>query len=188
VAEILDDVEADGKRAGEVIHRLRALYQKTGQEWSSLQVNEIIQETANLLHSEFLFKEAALQLELDATLPRVQGDSIELQQVLINLIVNALDALNCQQPGSRQLNIRTECDAPNTVRISIRDSGSGLTPEQLEHLGEPFFTTKPAGMGMGLAICHSIIEAHGGRMWAENNPDRGATFHLTLPVFSDSSS
>jgi PAS domain S-box-containing protein len=185
IREILGDIQADGQRAGDVIHRLRALYQKTGQKRTALQVNKVIQETIELMRSEFVLKGVAVQLELEAALPLVSGDYIQLQQVVINLVANALDATAAQEPGARCLHIAIACREPKTVRISFRDSGTGLTAEQLSRVGEPFFTTKPAGMGMGLAISCSIMEAHDGRLWAENNPDRGATFHLTLPVFSD---
>ena len=185
--EIVRDIEADGQRAGNVIHRLRALYQKTGQERAVLQLNKVIENTIELLRSEFVLKGVSLQLDLDATLPAVSGDYFQLQQVVINLILNALDAMAAQYPGSRCLRISTGCWEPNTVRVSLRDSGTGLSAEQPRRMGEPFFTTKPTGMGMGLAISRSIAEAHGGRLWAENNPDRGATLHVALPVFSDSS-
>jgi two-component system sensor kinase FixL len=187
VREILSDIAADGRRAGNVIQRLRALYQKIGQERTAVQLNKVIRDTIELMRSEFVLKEVSLQLDLDAALPTVSGDYVQLQLVVINLIVNALDAMAARQSGARRLHIGTACGEPNTVRVSVRDSGTGLSVEQLGRVGEPFFTTKPAGMGMGLAISRSILEAHGGRLWAENDPDCGATFHLALPVFSDSS-
>jgi PAS domain S-box-containing protein len=187
IREILSDIEADGQRAGDVIHRLRALYQKRGQERTALQINKVIQETLALMQSEFLLKGVSVRLDLEAALPLVSGDSIQLQQVVINLLANAVDATAAQEADARRLHIATACGEPGTVRISFRDSGTGFTAEQLSRVGEPFFTTKPTGMGMGLAISRSIIEAHGGRLWAENNPDRGATFHLILPVLSDNS-
>jgi len=117
-------------------------------------------------------------------LSAVSGDYVQLQQVVINVVVNALDAMAAQEPGRRRLHIGSDCREPHNVRLAIRDSGTGFSAEQLSRVGEPFFTTKPTGMGMGLAISRSILEAHGGRMWAENNADCGATFHLALPVFA----
>jgi signal transduction histidine kinase len=179
---IVADIEGDGKRAGEIIHRLRALYGKTGQKRTALQLNQVIQETADLMHSEFLFRGAALELALAPGLPLVQANQVELQQVLINLLVNALDAMAAQDPASRRLYISTFSPEPKTVCAAVRDYGPGIAAEQLPRLFEAFYTTKPTGLGMGLAICRAIIEAHDGRLWAENNPDGGATFHLALPA------
>jgi PAS domain S-box-containing protein len=184
VRAILTDIEADGKRAGEIIHRLRALYQKTGQQRTALQLNQVIQETADLMHGEFQSKGVSVELALAPTLPRVLGNHIELQQVLINLLVNALDAMATQEPAARRLHVATFSPQPKIVHAAVRDRGPGIAPEQLPRLFEAFYTTKPAGIGMGLAICRAIIEAHEGRLWAENNPDRGATFHLALPACS----
>lgn len=183
VREALVDIEADGKRAGGIIHRLRALYQKTGQQRTRLQLNQVIRESADLMHSEFVFKGVTLDLSLASDLPPVVGNHIELQQVIMNLFINAVDALAAQVPSSRCLQVIT-CEESTTIHASIRDSGPGIPPEQLPRLFEPFFTTKATGMGLGLAICRSIIEAHEGRLWAKNNPDGGATFHLTLPTCS----
>jgi two-component system, cell cycle sensor histidine kinase and response regulator CckA len=181
--ETLRDIEAAGKRAGAVIHQLRRLYQKTGRDRGPLQLNDILQKTVGLLHSEFLLKTVALRLELDPLLPAVWGNEVELQQVVLNLITNALEAMTAREPWARQLDIRTLSVEPNTIRASIRDCGTGLTEEQMRHIFEPFYTTKVNGMGMGLTICQSILETHGGRLWAENNPDRGTSFHLSLPAF-----
>jgi PAS domain S-box-containing protein len=178
--EILKDIEADGKRAGGVIHRLRALYQRTGRERTNLQLNNLIQETTDLLHSEFVLKSVTVRLELEATLPPVLGNYVELQQVVINLLVNALDAMSTRECELRCLQLATFTHASNAVRFSVRDSGVGIPPERLSKLFEPFVTTKRGGMGMGLAICQSIVEAHGGRLWGLNNPEGGATFHLEL--------
>jgi PAS domain S-box-containing protein len=147
--EILSDIEADGQRAGDVIHRLRALYQKTGQKRTALQVNKVIQETIELMQSEFVLKGVAVQLALEAALPLVSGDYIQLQQVVINLVANALDATAAQEPGARCLHIATACREPKTVRLSFRDSGTGLSAEQLSRVGEPFFTTKTTEHGNG---------------------------------------
>lgn len=182
VREILEDIELDAKRAGDVIHRLRALFHKGEQEQSALQLGPVVEETVKLLNSEFVLKGAAVELDLDKSLPKVLGNHIQLQQVVINLVVNALDAMAACEPSARTLRITTLSPDPQTVRLSVRDAGTGLSAEQLDRLGEPFYTTKAAGMGMGLAISRSILEAHGGRLWAENNPEGGATFHVILPA------
>ncbi|HTL59127.1 MAG TPA: ATP-binding protein [Candidatus Limnocylindrales bacterium] len=183
VRDVLADIEADGKRAGGIIHRLRALYQKTGQQRIALQLNQVIRESTDLMHSEFVFKGVAVELELASELPSVLGNHIELQQVIMNLLINAVDAMATQGAASRRLYVATSCVEPTTVQASIRDSGPGIPAEQLPCLFEPFFTTKITGMGMGLAICRAIIEAHEGRLWVKNNPDCGATFYLALPAY-----
>jgi signal transduction histidine kinase len=115
-------------------------------------------------------------------LPLIRGDRVQLQQVLLNLIVNAIEATSGAREGLRGLLISTQKDASNAVLVALRDSGPGLDPESLGRLFDPFYTTKPSGMGMGLSICRSIIEAHGGKIWATANQPRGAAFHFTLPV------
>jgi len=135
------------------------------------------------MHSEFVFKGVAVELELASELPSVLGNHIELQQVIMNLLINAVDAMATQGAASRRLYVATSCVEPTTVQASIRDSGPGIPAEQLPCLFEPFFTTKITGMGMGLAICRAIIEAHEGRLWVKNNPDCGATFYLALPAY-----
>lgn len=180
--ETLADIRHDSRRAGGVIQRLRALFHKTGQERSVLQLNDLIKETLGMLRSEFVLKGAALLVELAPELPGVLGNRIELQQVVLNLILNALEAMARLPRSTRQLHISTERESPTLVRASFRDSGPGISEPQLSRLFEPFFTTKPGGMGMGLSICQSIIEAHDGRLWVVNNPDRGATFHFALPL------
>ena len=182
VRDALGDIEHDSQRAGEVIRRLRALFNKTGQERSVLQINDVIQETLDLLRSEFVMKGVFSQVDLDPTLPKVLGNRIELQQVVLNLVVNAMDAMSECPPGQRRLLIKACGREPREICVCIQDSGPGIRVQPISRLFEPFFTTKPGGMGMGLAISHSILEAHGGRFGAVNNPDCGATFHLTLPI------
>jgi signal transduction histidine kinase len=124
-----------------------------------------------------------LEMQLsDAVQPLVFADRIQLQQVILNLVMNAVEAMSENSDGPRQLLIRTGADASGAIVIAVRDSGPGLAPENFDRLFTPFYTTKPQGMGMGLAICRSIVEAHGGRLWAKTNEDRGATFQFTLPA------
>jgi len=182
VREALADIAHDSERAGGVIQRLRALFKKATDERSVLQINEIIRGTLDLLHSEFVLKAIATQVHLEPTLPKVLGNHIELQQVVLNLVVNAMEAMNECEPGLRHLHIATGCEGSREIRVSVRDSGPGIQVQPISRLFEPFFTTKASGMGMGLAISQSILEAHGGGLKAVNNPDRGATFHLTLPI------
>jgi len=188
VREALQDIAADSKRAGDVIRQLRNLFRRTEQTRSALQLNDLLEKTFQLLHSEFVLKEVEARLELERHLPPILGNQVELQQVILNLITNALEAMTQCEPGARRLRVSTSWNPPNGVHAAVRDCGSGIARDQLDRIFEPFFTTKKSGMGMGLAICRSIIEGHGGQLWAENNPDRGATFHLTLPILSDQSS
>lgn len=186
VRAALEDILSDCQRAGAVIQRLRTLYQKGEHVSAPLQLNDIIRETLDLMHSEFVFKGVDLRLELDPGLPRVPGNQVELQQVILNLAINAVEAMAANPDSPRRLVIRTWSEASQTVRVSISDSGPGLTLEQLARVFEPFFTTKPGGMGMGLALSQSIIQEHAGRLWAVNNPEGGATFHLALPALCNS--
>ena len=140
-------------------------------------IREVIALTRSELHSSGIL----LQTQLEDRLPLVAGDRIQLQQVMLNLILNAVEAMSGSNEGSRDLLIGTEEDGANGVRIVVRDWGSGLKPESLDRLFDAFYTTKPDGMGMGLSICRSIVEAHGGRLWATPNLPQGAAFQFTLP-------
>jgi signal transduction histidine kinase len=129
-----------------------------------------------------LEKGVSLQIGLAKGLPLIRGDRVQLQQVILNLIINAVEAMSDSSEGMRELLISTAEDQSNGVRVEVRDSGPGLSAESLDRLFNPFYTTKPAGMGMGLSICRSIIEEHGGQVWATANIPQGAAFHFTLPV------
>ncbi len=178
----------DGSRASEVIGRIRALVKKSlpRQDW--LSINDTVLEVIALARSEMHMNRVSLQTQLADNLPLVRADRIQLQQVILNLTINGIEAMNRSNEGSRELRISTERDGSNRVLIAVRDSGVGLNPENLEHLFDPFYTTKPDGMGMGLAISRSIIEAHGGRLWATLSAPRGAVFQFTLPQDSESGS
>jgi signal transduction histidine kinase len=135
--------------------------------------------------SELLRNDVSLQTELAKGLPLILGDRIQLQQIVLNLIMNAVEAMSDVSKGSRDFLISTAEDISNGVLVTVRDSGPGLNPESLERLFDPFHTTKPGGMGMGLSICRSIIEAHGGQVWAAPNLPQGATFHFSVPLHQE---
>ncbi len=180
VQHALDRIVKDGNRAGEVINRIRALIKKAPPRKELFDVNETILEVIALARGEVLKNGVSLQTQLANGLPLIQGDRIQLQQVTLNLIMNAVEAMSEVSEGARQLLISTESDASNGVLVAVRDSGPGLKPESFDHLFDAFYTTKPNGMGMGLSICRSIIEAHDGRMWASANVPRGAILQFTL--------
>jgi C4-dicarboxylate-specific signal transduction histidine kinase len=182
VRQSLEGIIKDGHRAGKVIERIRAVIKKVPPRNDQLDINEIVVEVIALTRSEVLRNGVSLQTQLADGLPLVQGDRIQLQQVILNLIVNAIEATGGAGEGARELLVGTGKDASNAVLVAVRDSGPGLDPEGLGRLFDAFYTTKPGGMGMGLSICRSIIEAHGGRIWATANVPRGAVFQLTLPV------
>jgi PAS domain S-box-containing protein len=180
IRELLQDVMGDARRAGEVIQRLRSLLRKEEVRFRPLDVNQVVQEIATLLHTETVIRNVVLDLDLAPELPVVRGDRIQLQQVLLNLVLNGMEAIGPIGEG-RRIVLQT-LQADGTVRIAVRDQGPGIPGDKLSHIFETFYTTKQDGMGMGLAISRSIVEAHGGKIWAENNPDRGATFAFTLPA------
>jgi PAS domain S-box-containing protein len=175
-----DRIIKAGYRAGEVIGRIRALIKKVPERKAPLDINETIIETIALTRSEMKQHGILLRTELANGLPDIWGDRVQLQQVILNLIMNAIEAMSEVSEEPRELLI-TSVDGPDGVTVSVRDSGPGLKPQSLDQLFDPFFTTKPAGMGMGLSICRSITEAHGGRMWASANVPQGASFHFSIP-------
>ena len=177
----VERVISDGKRASEVIRRLRALAKKTGPQKASLSVNDVIGEAILLVQREVLLHRVMLRLELAPALPSVVGDRVQLQQVIINLLVNGIQAMALVSGRPRELRIESQQHEAE-VLVVVQDSGIGIDPENASRLFSPFFTTKPNGMGMGLSICRSIVEAHGGRVWASRNGGPGAIFRFTLPV------
>jgi PAS domain S-box-containing protein len=169
-----------GRQAGDVIGRIRALVKKLPPRHDHLDINGAILEVIEVTRSEMLRNGIALQSELADGPPRIWGDRVQLQQVILNLIMNAIEAMREVSDGPRELLIGTRADVQDGVTVAVRDSGPGLKPESVDHLFDPFYTTKPSGMGMGLSICRSIIEAHGGRLWATANAPRGAVFQFTV--------
>ena len=151
-------------------------------------MNEAIREVIELTRGEATKNGASVQAALGKGLPPIEGDRVQLQQVVLNLIVNAVQAVGAVAEGPRELFITTARAEPDGVLVAVKDSGPGLDPESLERLFDSFYTTKPGGLGMGLSICRSIIEAHGGRLWATANLPRGAIFHFTVPTHPDSAS
>ena len=178
---ILEDIESDDKRAGAVIKRVRGMVKKDEGELQLLSINDVVDESLELAHSDLIRRGVNAQTRLSPTVPVVYADRIQLQQVLLNLIMNACDAMGDTPPSERMLLVAT-VDHENTARISVRDHGSGIPPQSVNSVFEPFVTTKKNGLGLGLAICRSIIASHAGDMWAINNPDRGATFTISLPL------
>jgi C4-dicarboxylate-specific signal transduction histidine kinase len=172
----------DGNRAGAVIARIRSLMQKTETQKSQLDLNEAIQEIVLLTRNEAARKGVSLRLELAANLPPVFGDRVQLQQVVLNLVMNGVEAMAAVSDRPRELVIFSRVHESDRVLVAVQDCGMGIAPEDLEKIFNAFYTTKSQGMGMGLAISRSIIEAHGGRLWATQNEDEGATIQFTLPL------
>ena len=181
IRSALDDVAADGGRAEEMIRRMRALFRHEVTERRSLDVNELITGVATLVHGEVDRHGITLTFALEPFLPPVLGDAIQIQQVVLNLLVNACEALGAAQDAWRELTITTARREPGRIYISVRDTGIGLKEPDTEQAFAPFVSSKPSGLGMGLAISRSIVEAHGGRIWATVNADRGLTLHVELP-------
>jgi PAS domain S-box-containing protein len=184
----LDRIVKDAKRAGDVIGRIRELVKKAPPRNDLLDMNQVIREVIEFTRGEATKNGASVQTALGEGLPPVEGDRVQLQQVVLNLIVNAIQAMGAVAEGPRELFISTTQADPDGVLDAVRDSGLGVTSANVEQLFAPFYTTKPDGLGMGLSICRSIIEAHGGRLWVTTNLPRGAIFHFTVPTHLDSAS
>jgi len=182
VRKALQGIVADNKRAAAVINRLRDLVKKEKTNWETLEINSMINDVIGLINSEIILRNASITLDLHQSVPVVHGDSIQIQQVLINLLMNALDAMDDQPIERRTITISTRLENSNSAFVSISDSGGGIPPDKIKAIFAPFQTTKPKGIGLGLAICKSIIEAHGGKIWADNNLDGGAIFFLVFPT------
>ena len=182
VCEILKDIVKDNSRASEVIHRLRVLARKEEPEFVPLELAAVIRDVVALIHSDAILHNFMVSFEFSPELPSAQGDRVQLQQVLLNLLLNAFDAMTDCSQDHRVVLVRAEPDGVGMVRVAVRDRGCGLTSDKLGKIFKPFYTTKRDGLGMGLSISRSIVESHGGRLWAENNPDSGATFYFTVPV------
>jgi signal transduction histidine kinase len=181
VRAIVADIAADDQRAGQVIRRLHALFRKGQSERVPLDLNELVREVLRLLDGEAALRGASLRTHLGAGLPKVPGDRVQLQQVVLNLAVNGLDAMEVRPAGERVLTVRSGV-LDRGVVIEVADRGPGVAEADRERLFQPFFTTKPTGMGMGLSIARSIVEAHGGRLSVASTPGAGATFSVRIPA------
>jgi len=180
--EILTDIVADDKRAAAVIRRLRSLLRKGELEFVPLDVNEIVSEVGWLVKNDALTRNVSLRLDLASDLPAVLGDRVQLQQVVLNLVLNGLEALRPPWAGGQTLVIRTARDDGTSVTVAVQDSGAGIDEKDTDRIFQPFYTTKGEGLGMGLAIARTIVDAHGGRLAAANNEHGGATVQFTLPI------
>jgi NO-binding membrane sensor protein with MHYT domain/two-component sensor histidine kinase len=182
VRQALGGAVRDGRRALEVIGRIRSLIRKEPPRKDALEVNEAIVELIALTRDEVMKNRVSVQTQLAEGLPLIQGDRVQLQQVILNLITNAVEAMSGVSEGARELLIGTGKDASGRVLVAVQDSGPGLNPDSVERLFDSFYTTKSNGTGMGLSICRSIVEAHGGRIWATPNAGPGITVQFTLPI------
>lgn len=183
----LQSIVADGNRAGEVIQRVRALVDKTAVQKAPLQINDVVNEVISLVQHELFSHRVALRLELAPALPLVLADRIQLQQVILNLVINGIEAMQPIKDRPRELAIRTRQDETRQILVTVSDCGVGVAAENADRLFDAFFTTKSSGMGMGLSICRSIVNAHGGRLSASGNAGPGATFQFTLPLHQEDS-
>jgi C4-dicarboxylate-specific signal transduction histidine kinase len=186
VRQALGRIVKNGNRASEVIGRIRALIKKAPPRKDVLEINEAILEVIALTRGEWVKNGVSVQTQLAEGLPVVRGDRVQLQQVILNLIINAVEAMSGVSEGSRELLISAAKAESDGVLVAVRDSGPGLAPAILERLFEAFYSTKPGGLGMGLSLCRSIIEAHGGRLWATANVPQGAIFQFTLAAHRNS--
>ncbi|MGE5214435.1 MAG: ABC transporter substrate binding protein [Nitrospirota bacterium] len=182
VREILKEIVEDNSRATEVIRRMRALVKKEEIEFVAVDLRSVIDDVMVLVRSDAVLQNVQISAKCDSGLPPVRGDRVQLQQVILNLLVNAFDAVKDCPARDREIVVGMERGGERMLKVTVRDRGTGLSDDMLDTIFQPFYTTRQDGLGMGLAICRSIIEAHGGRLWAENNPDRGATFCFTVPV------
>ncbi|MBR0859979.1 PAS domain S-box protein [Bradyrhizobium liaoningense] len=187
VAATITHVVSEGRRASEIVTRIRTFLKKTPAQQAALQIGEIIEDAASLVAHEFARDDVTLTIEAEPGLRPIRGDRVQLQQVLVNLLINAGQAMS-DQPGTRTITLRAGTVDGERLAITVQDSGPGIMPDDLPRLFDPFFTTKDGGMGMGLAISRTTVEAHGGQLSAESTPGAGATFRLTLPYSQEHTS
>jgi two-component system sensor kinase FixL len=180
--EILIDVEADGHRAHDIIRNVRNTVKQSDPTLRRINLNELVTKVAHIVRPDAVAYSCEVETSLAKDLPLIEGDPVQIQQVLVNLVSNAIDAMRQTPPDRRKVEISTAGNGDNEVRLSVRDHGTGIGTEVNERLFERFFTTKEQGLGMGLAIVRSIVESHGGDIQAENVADGGALFYFTLPV------
>jgi signal transduction histidine kinase len=184
VAAALQDIVRDGKRANAVIQRLRGFLKPGLRRQEAVDVNDIVKEAVALLENNLRARHITIHLSLDPDLPPAQGDHIQLQQVVLNMLLNSLEAMQEAGPGP-EIHLTTALENTDHIVVSVRDNGKGLQPEEVEKIFEPFYSKKTEGMGLGLSISRSIIAAHGGKLWASQNLERGATLTFTLPRYQE---
>lgn len=183
IRSILADIRADDQRAGSVIDRMRSLLKRHVLDTQLLDLSEVVGDVAKLARPDASTRRVKLSVNIPEHLPPVRGDRVHLQQVLLNLIVNGMDALNGATPENRGVTVSARVNERRAVEVSVSDTGHGVAHEKLAHVFDPFYTTKKDGMGMGLPISRTIVESHGGRLWVDNNNNStGATFRFTLPL------
>ncbi len=175
------DIVSDDARAGDTIQRLRALFRREELAHSEIDVAQLLTEVRRIIRSDAIIRKVSLNLDLREPLRAVLADRVQIQQAIINLLLNAFDAVAEEDDNSRQVTLCALAEGSACVRVLVRDSGRGIAPEALPRIFDPFFTTKPGGLGMGLAISRSIVEAHRGRLSVSSNPGRGTTFEISLP-------
>jgi two-component system, LuxR family, sensor kinase FixL len=185
VREILKDIVDDSCRASEVIRRIRAFVKKEELELVRLDIGCVLRDVVQLVHSDAIVRGVHLSLDVDDHLPSLRGDKVQLQQVVLNLLVNAFDAVRDADPLDRVVTAFAGRDREGMIRVAVRDRGHGMTVDRLERIFKPFVTSKAQGLGLGLSISRSIVELHRGRLWAEKNTDQGMTFYVTLPPWSE---
>jgi two-component system sensor kinase FixL len=179
---ILGEIAADDRRATSIIERLRDLFQRGDFKRQRIEINALARDALELAHVELRSRAVQVRTELADDLPPIIGDRVQLQQLLLNLIGNACSAMSHERLGNRALIVRTQLTAPESVHLTVSDSGPGILHDHLPRIFDAFFTTRPDGIGLGLTVCRTIVNAHRGRLWAENNADRGASFHVVLPL------
>jgi PAS domain S-box-containing protein len=182
VRQVLAQIVQEGKRGVDIVDRVRALVKKAPPRKERLDINEAIREVIELTRGEAVKNSVSVQMNLADGMPRIEGDRVQLQQVILNLIMNAVEAMSGVSDGPRELLISTRNAEPGGVLVEVRDSGPGFAPAALERVFEAFYTTKPSGLGLGLSICRSIIDAHGGRLCATRCEPRGTLFQFTIPA------
>ncbi|MHC4386415.1 MAG: sensor histidine kinase, partial [Planctomycetota bacterium] len=185
--EVLKDIVNDNRRADDVIKKLRSFMQKSEPQTAELKLKDLIQDTLPLINSFETMRKISLQLEIDESVPTVSGDRIQIQQVILNLILNSTEALTHSKTKPGVIVLQSHQEDGQFIALSVRDNGPGIKAQTMDHLFDPFYTTKKEGLGMGLAISRSIVEEHGGRLWARNNPEGGATFYFTIPITKENS-
>jgi len=180
---IVDDIHGDWRRTGDVLDRMRKLIQRQAMEKQMVPIEDVIRDVTHLLHSEAIARNVALEVNVASDLPPVMGDRVQISQVLLNLLINAMDAMQGLTARARRVLIDAQATTKGTLKVTVTDSGHGISQQKLEEIFTPLYTSKPGSLGLGLALSRTIVEAHGGRLWADNRPDlEGAVMTLTLPT------